>query len=85
MRLKYLGTQATEDNVLKGLAATALSQCVAIHEGALLPINYYGQTVLAEVEHIEGSGHDDVSSPKGDGVFDLTARFKGVLLIGPLD
>ena len=63
--------------MIKSLAATSLSQCVAIHEGALIPFNYYGRTVVARVEQVRSQNDDDVIPTAPHDVSDLTTRFKG--------
>ena len=83
-RLKYLNEEHShaDDNVMKSLAATSLFQCVAIHEGALIPFNYYGRTVVARVEQVRSQDDDDdvsaATTPHGD-VGDLTTKFKGTV------
>ena len=73
--------------MLDSLAATALSDCVAVHQGSLLLVNYYGQSVTVEVDDVVPHGGripsrdnaHDVTSPRGrlGEVNELADKFKG--------
>ena len=73
--------------MLDSLAATALSDCVAVHQGSLLLVNYYGQSVTVEVDEVVPHGGiipsrdnaHDVTSLRGrpGEVNELADKFKG--------